>query len=534
MGISSDSGRIFDAGRPSSADSHGIKDAGSRTVDKKITLVGIRTLKQESSFPDSLITNSALSAPSALMAAACLVEPKSDRERRTIIRTLKDEHQLVGERAAALDLICQKVPAERMEYLLANKPEGCSTQALLETFIAAGKSLEKADKRTTAYFGKQYLEKKPNRAQKPPKTITQYAFMITKEGHLYISFDERARGKTKKVSAAILVNTQEQKVKVAVRDLHVAEVEDERTLQNKLASHNDYILSSDDRTTFGSKTGKYVYFDAALKGDGSLIKSGTPRQLIAYLHDFAKGLDGMHQMGFVHGDVKQENTLIKEDNGVIKTYIADFGHTTEAGKQLINVGTPAYQAPEIFRLTNAIDAATHYIPWIKEQVKVITEGLLPGEVNQSFEGIKNLPDLSKKVRDAIAELESFELISLEKVAALIQGQQDSIRSGMEALRHVQADSKQDSFSLGVSILMKVAGPVIEDLIKEQEVFLAGLSENEHVDHFFGAIREYVDLSLSKDLFLKLIGIAKELTAIDPKQRISCGDAAKKIEALQAQ
>jgi serine/threonine-protein kinase len=58
----------------------------------------------------------------------------------------------------------------------------------------------------------------------------------------------------------------------------------------------------------------------------------------------AQGLASMHNMGFVHADIKPKNILLVPDDGI---KIIDFGQSCPIGHQKLRIqGTPDYMAPE--------------------------------------------------------------------------------------------------------------------------------------------------------------------------------------------
>lgn len=63
--------------------------------------------------------------------------------------------------------------------------------------------------------------------------------------------------------------------------------------------------------------------------------------------DIASGLDFVHSLGVVHGDIKPQNILVFA--GPFRAKIADFGHSmfeTPGSRKLIG-GTQLYAAPEV-------------------------------------------------------------------------------------------------------------------------------------------------------------------------------------------
>jgi len=72
------------------------------------------------------------------------------------------------------------------------------------------------------------------------------------------------------------------------------------------------------------------------------------KQLVSIFEKVADALHALHQMGYVHADIKPNNILVNADDGSVK--IIDFGHSCRIGtvKKRIQ-GTPDYIAPEQVR-----------------------------------------------------------------------------------------------------------------------------------------------------------------------------------------
>jgi len=81
-------------------------------------------------------------------------------------------------------------------------------------------------------------------------------------------------------------------------------------------------------------------------------KSFPVAEIVRILEPVAQGLDHLHRSGFVHGDIKPTNILIREDGS--SPQIIDLGLVTSvrdhAEARSANVaGTLAYLAPELWR-----------------------------------------------------------------------------------------------------------------------------------------------------------------------------------------
>lgn len=84
--------------------------------------------------------------------------------------------------------------------------------------------------------------------------------------------------------------------------------------------------------------------------DGVTLEQFRPKNLVQTCKIFleaAEGLQAMHEAGFVHADMKPNNVMVTEDNGV---KLIDFGQSCKAGtiKERIQ-GTPDFIAPEQVR-----------------------------------------------------------------------------------------------------------------------------------------------------------------------------------------
>lgn len=72
------------------------------------------------------------------------------------------------------------------------------------------------------------------------------------------------------------------------------------------------------------------------------------------IHDLSSALSYLHSLNIVHRDVKPENLLISDTNGIKSLKLGDFGLAVEIedNERLYSVcGTPTYVAPEILAET---------------------------------------------------------------------------------------------------------------------------------------------------------------------------------------
>ncbi len=98
-----------------------------------------------------------------------------------------------------------------------------------------------------------------------------------------------------------------------------------------------------DRTT-GDEWARFTDVIFRLEGDAVRIQPGIA---IYIMRMMLRGLEALHAMGFVHGDVKPANTMI-DRLGYIK--LVDFGRAVSIGDPSTwLLGTPVYMAPEIHR-----------------------------------------------------------------------------------------------------------------------------------------------------------------------------------------
>ncbi|KAI3922254.1 hypothetical protein MKX01_005943 [Papaver californicum] len=90
---------------------------------------------------------------------------------------------------------------------------------------------------------------------------------------------------------------------------------------------------------------------ASLGNLSQLIKSGSSMaesEIKNYTRMITQGIGYIHEMGFVHSDIKPQNILLCSGEGKIELKIADFGLTKRSGKSSNGfIGTPLYMSPEL-------------------------------------------------------------------------------------------------------------------------------------------------------------------------------------------
>ena len=82
------------------------------------------------------------------------------------------------------------------------------------------------------------------------------------------------------------------------------------------------------------------------------LKAKEKKVLYQALYDSFKGLERMHRKGYIHRDVKPENTLISIEG---KGLVSDFGTAIaeDDPQKFIRAGTPQYQPPEAVNWTGS-------------------------------------------------------------------------------------------------------------------------------------------------------------------------------------
>lgn len=99
-----------------------------------------------------------------------------------------------------------------------------------------------------------------------------------------------------------------------------------------------------------NKTGYYVMEYAEGIHLGEYVMNRGPlntKKAISIFSEICRGIEAIHDQGYLHGDIKPENIIINEDDERIK--IIDFGGSFKKGSFFkINIISKRYSAPEKF------------------------------------------------------------------------------------------------------------------------------------------------------------------------------------------
>lgn len=130
--------------------------------------------------------------------------------------------------------------------------------------------------------------------------------------------------------------------------------------------------------------------------DGVTLEQHRPTDLLQVCQIFyqaAEGLRAMHQAGFIHADIKPNNIMLTEKNGV---KLIDFGQSCKSGtiKQRIQ-GTPDYIAPEQVR-REAITERTDVFNLGASFYWILTGQHIPTMIHKKQAGITSKADDYKR------------------------------------------------------------------------------------------------------------------------------------------
>ena len=257
------------------------------------------------------------------------------KSKEEIFDRIKNQFKLTDEQSEKLKLLQSVAPPEFL-YLLMN----IQSRRVLNTLMKAADLVENK--------GQEHLYVK--------KEAEACSFVLTKEGELIIAFDYLKAGATKKVNMAINVTHFEAWIKATVRGArNVKDTMHEMEFLTKIyEAKNPYLIKPAkiiklERTSeIDSKTQatqesvpKYIYFDKKLEGDGRDISPKETYAIAQFIHDYAKGLSFLHRHGYIHGDVKPANALLKGKRAVV----SDLEFVSKTHGKLLGV-SPLFAAPE--------------------------------------------------------------------------------------------------------------------------------------------------------------------------------------------
>lgn len=250
----------------------------------------------------------------------------------------------------ALDKLCQEIKAENLIHVLNHTNTLEERKIRLQTFVAIGEHFPR-----TKLFGlkckKVYQGKTRNHT---------HAFAISSDNDIFLNLNFLDSGSQKKVSKAIKLNDLQPMVRIKAQGAsrHFKAVKTEKKLLDYLHSkHVSNLMSSysfqyEEHSVIGLKDPKIVLFQECYSMNGQELVNAPLVNQLTVLGDIATALDSLHRIGYVHGDFKPANFLIKEKSeGIPEGKLADFGGCIKKGKKL-KVGSKAYLPPEALYLEN--------------------------------------------------------------------------------------------------------------------------------------------------------------------------------------
>ncbi len=276
------------------------------------------------------------------------VKPQNIMEDRLVLDKIKQEYNLDEQQIKKLKYLSTHVPLKNIVSILNDAKKYNEEDKFLNTFYKAADELMKNGfpKTKLIYF---------------KKTSDSFSFALTHiDKHFIIAMDKLAEGGMKKVNDAIDVTSNKKLVKVVVRDdkerdYHVSDMQREESLQEMLYNSNNPYIIRPTKVTLLTKTSlkdsktkkaqleysKYINFQDQMVGNGLTILSTETDKIAQFLHDYVKGLELLHKIGYVHGDVKPANSLLVGN----RTKMIDFGITLKEGEDVFGASSK-YMAPE--------------------------------------------------------------------------------------------------------------------------------------------------------------------------------------------
>lgn len=309
--------------------------------------------------------------------------------------------------------------------------------------------------------------------------------MIDK-GHVYIRFGKLGKGSFKTVSKTIRLDNLTAYATSSMKDplaeklfnYECTALWSLRGLSNIMPPFESSLITS----TKNQKT-KFLLTQVMMDGTAADLNNHSFHHTLNVWKGVARGLAHIHSKGSTHGDIKPPNILFKGDKNnlthSVKGYVHDFGSFAKIGKY--NGGTTSYWPPEYFPI---------YGKYLERKKKNAAN---PGEMA-------------------------------------------SIRSWYSKAMSEKATTKVDSFALGVSLWQSIIGDYkLSGCFTDKQHVFGEADDQQEIDdtikhkiQTLNTTKIPVDeLNMKKTALL----IVRELTLLDPSKRMSCEEAATKLEEL---
>lgn len=194
------------------------------------------------------------------------------------------------------------------------------------------------------------------------KEKATYAYIVGKDGKIYVVQEQIGKGSYKKVSNAVELTEQRQVVRAAIKEKKEEKhtqacIEKSLEINSKLKADHivppyELDINTETKPQSGREYKKVAIqtkFDGTCKGLAE--KNVSVYHLLTISLHIAKGLRHIHDLGYIHSDIKPDNILVKGDvsnpKQPIEAFVSDFDTLTTPGHFI--GGSPAYFAPELAR-----------------------------------------------------------------------------------------------------------------------------------------------------------------------------------------
>lgn len=279
------------------------------------------------------------------------------------VKVLCEKYQHPHETHSLLSLITHGVTLETLQTHL-NEVDDAKNQVMFNTYVSIAHQLTLTNRVKNIY---------QKRIMHEGQRLT-HAFAISSH-HIYVvpEGNPLGEGATKTISAAFSLLHPEEFVRGKIdlslidressardegdliKEIHVrAKEECIEGIECIVPPHDFCIIES----------GNYrqaIFFQKRFNGDGNLLKDSedektgaikhiSTKQLLSAIRDTARALSVLHQLGYVHMDVKPANILIQGDVASEKTIqakLCDFGATVKKKKHIKYFTTRYMDSQEI-------------------------------------------------------------------------------------------------------------------------------------------------------------------------------------------